>query len=77
MKIPFEELVKLHNTVELVANSYWREHYKSEVCVLRGVVFGYVTELSDKGWEWLDVLYKDVKDVSPLTMHNPTNLPIL
>lgn len=77
LPIPFIELIKLHNTVDLVANDYWRKNYEVEVACVKALVNGHVETLTEKGWSGVEFLYKDVAAVSPLTLYNPKNLPTL
>jgi hypothetical protein len=76
-KVPFQRLVELHNTVELVANDYWRRNFKTEIGLVEAIVRGYVEDLTPKGWKMVVFLLKDIESVSPLTMLNPANLPII
>lgn len=75
--IPFQRLVELYNTVELVASDYWRHNYSCAHQLVQAVVFGWVEDLTPKGWELVSVLLRDVEAVSPLTIHNPNDLPII
>jgi len=73
--IPFEELVRLHNTVQMVVNPHWRDNFTAECALVAALVYGQVEDLTPKGWELVNNLLADIKDVSPLTILNPKNLP--
>ncbi len=75
--IKFETMVKLYNTVELVANDFWRKSYPVAVSLVSAVVWGYVEDLTPRGWAAVQELLKDVEAVSPLTLLNPNNLPVI
>jgi hypothetical protein len=75
--IPFQRLVELHNTVELVNNSYWRDHYGVAHSLVKAMVRGWVEDLTPQGWELVHELLTDVESVSPLTIFNPNKLPII
>lgn len=75
--IPFEELVKLHNTVMLVSNDWWRTTYQSELGLVWAVVWGYVDDLTPKGWEIVVPFYQEVLKASPMCLNNPGRLPVL
>jgi hypothetical protein len=75
--IPFQRLIELFNTVELVSNSYWREEYSDAHALVKAMVFGWVEDLTPKGWEMVQTLLEDIESVSPLTIFNPNNLPII
>ncbi len=77
LQIPLDELIKLYNTVELVANDFWRTHHSQAHALVSAIVWGDVEDLTRQGWQKVDRLYSDVLSVSPLTLLNPKCLPTL